>query len=181
MLFKDLIFASWYWAKYDLLLCMAKLKIWHLPNQDWSAWATTQIVQYLLYEHEFLPAKRVDCKDSNLTVLMSRLIWVLPDCIHYVSFVMLWPILIVLGFIMGPVKKHKIVIIFLPIHLNICFGCSKEPSHWGVSFEYPEHMFWFRNKKKSNFQLCCLIWRPDLYIGTCTVVQILELREFQPW
>ena len=23
----------------------------------------------------------------------------------------------------------KIVIIFLPINLNICFGCSKEPSH----------------------------------------------------
>ena len=27
----------------------------------------------------------------------------------------------------------------------MCFGCSKEPSHG--SFEYPQHMFWFRNKK----------------------------------
>ena len=25
--------------------------------------------------------------------------------------------------------ERKIVIIFLPINLNMCFGCSKEPSH----------------------------------------------------
>ena len=28
----------------------------------------------------------------------------------------------------GPVKQ-KLAIIFLPISLNMCFGCSKEPSH----------------------------------------------------
>ena len=44
----------------------------------------------------------------------------------------------------------KIAFISLPINLNTCFGCSKEPSHWDGSFEYPQHMFWFRNKKKSN-------------------------------
>ena len=27
------------------------------------------------------------------------------------------------------------------------FGYSKEPSHWKGSFEYPQHMFWLRNKK----------------------------------
>ena len=27
----------------------------------------------------------------------------------------------------------KIAIIFLPINLNICFGCSKEPSQWDGS------------------------------------------------
>ena len=37
--------------------------------------------------------------------------------------------------------EHKIVIIFLPINLNMCFGCSKEPSHWDSSFEYSQHMF----------------------------------------
>ena len=42
--------------------------------------------------------------------------------------------------------------IFLPISCNICFGCSKEPSHWDGSFEYPQHMFWLRNKK-INFSL----------------------------
>ena len=34
----------------------------------------------------------------------------------------------------------------------MCFGCSKEPSHRGGSFEYPQHMFCLRNKK-NNFQL----------------------------
>ena len=37
--------------------------------------------------------------------------------------------------------QHKIVNIFLPISFNICFGCSKEPSHLDGSFEYPQHMF----------------------------------------
>ena len=32
----------------------------------------------------------------------------------------------------------------------MCFGCSKEPSHWDCSFEYPQHMFWLRNKKKNS-------------------------------
>ena len=39
------------------------------------------------------------------------------------------------------------MIIFLPISLNISFGCSKEPSHRDGSFEYPQNMFWLRNKK----------------------------------
>ena len=54
---------------------------------------------------------------------------------------------------------HKIAIIFLTIRLNMCFGCSKEPSHRDGSFEYPQHMFWLRNKK-NNFQLCTLILGP---------------------
>ena len=39
----------------------------------------------------------------------------------------------------------------------MCFGCLKEPSLRDGSFEYPQHMFWFRNKKNS-FQLRTLIW-----------------------
>ena len=31
----------------------------------------------------------------------------------------------------------------------MCFGYSKEPSHRDGSFEYPQHMFWLRNKKIS--------------------------------
>ena len=54
--------------------------------------------------------------------------------------------------------ERTIGLIFLPINLNMCFGCSKEPSHRDGSFEYPQHMFWLRNKK-NNFQLCTLIWR----------------------
>ena len=57
-------------------------------------------------------------------------------------------------------KKRKIAIIFLSIRSNICFGCSKEPSHQDGSYEYQQHMFWLRNKK-NNFQLRTLIWGPD--------------------
>ena len=43
--------------------------------------------------------------------------------------------------------QRKIVNIFLPINFNICFGCSKEPSHWDGSFGYPQHMFWLKIRK----------------------------------
>ena len=39
--------------------------------------------------------------------------------------------------------ERKIVNIFLPISLNMWFGCSKELSHLDGSFEH----FWSRNKK----------------------------------
>ena len=42
----------------------------------------------------------------------------------------------------------KIVNFFLLISFNICCGCSKEPSHRDGSFEYPQHMFWVKNKGK---------------------------------
>ena len=44
---------------------------------------------------------------------------------------------------------HKIVNVFLPISLIICFGCSKESSQRDGSFEYPQHMLWSRNKKNT--------------------------------
>ena len=53
--------------------------------------------------------------------------------------------------------ERKIVIIFISISLNTCFGFSKELSHWDSSFEYPQNIFWLRN----NFQLSTLIWRCD--------------------
>ena len=56
----------------------------------------------------------------------------------------------------------KSVIIFLPNSLNRCFGCSKDLTHWDGSFEYPQHMFWLRNR--NNFQITSLIWRPDTII-----------------
>ena len=44
----------------------------------------------------------------------------------------------------------------------MCFGCSKEPSHGDASFEYPQHMFWLRNKK-NNFSYALL--SGGLYLG----------------
>ena len=41
----------------------------------------------------------------------------------------------------------------------MCFGCSKEPSHWDGSFEYPQHMFWMRNEE-NRFLTRTLIWGP---------------------
>ena len=52
----------------------------------------------------------------------------------------------------------KIAFISLLINSNMCFVCSKEPSHWDGSFEYPQHMFWLSNKK-DNFPVHTLIWR----------------------
>ena len=56
-------------------------------------------------------------------------------------------------------SKRKIASIFLSISLNMCFGCLKEPSHLDGCFEYPQHIFWLRNKK-NNFHLRTLIWGP---------------------
>ena len=56
-------------------------------------------------------------------------------------------------------SEHKNCDFFLSINLNMCFGCSKEPSHWDGSFEYPQHMLWIRNKENS-FPTRTLIWRP---------------------
>ena len=40
--------------------------------------------------------------------------------------------------------QHKIVNIFLPMIFSICFGCSKEQSHWDCSFECLQHgQTWF--------------------------------------
>ena len=41
------------------------------------------------------------------------------------------------------ILEYKIENIFLTNHSNVCFGCSKEPSHRDGSFEHPQHMFWF--------------------------------------
>ena len=55
--------------------------------------------------------------------------------------------------------QQKIVNIFLPIIFSICFGCSKEPPHREGSFEYPQHMFWLRNK--IVFLLHAPYYRPE--------------------
>ena len=56
-------------------------------------------------------------------------------------------------------KKSAILVDWFP---HPYFGCSKETSHPDSSFEYPQHMFWLRNKK-NNFQLHTLIWGPGVY------------------
>ena len=56
--------------------------------------------------------------------------------------------------------KRIILAVFLPMNLTIWFVCSKEPSHRDGSFEYPQHMFWLRNKKNDCYNAPLYIWRP---------------------
>ena len=70
------------------------------------------------------------------------------------------------------------VIIFLPINLNMCFGCSKEPYRDG-SFEYPQHMFWMRTKENS-FPIRTLICSPEMKdaaftIGVAVMFPIMDM------
>ena len=58
--------------------------------------------------------------------------------------------------------------IFLTINLNMRFEFSKEPSQRDGSFEYPQHMFWLRNKK-----IVFLIKYSRL--GALTVLSLLTL------
>ena len=67
---------------------------------------------------------------------------------------------------------RKIVIIFLSISLNMCFGCSKELSHRDSSFEYTQHMFWLKNNN-NNFQLHTLVWGPERGLGGRLICWIL--------
>ena len=54
----------------------------------------------------------------------------------------------------------KIVEHFSDINFIICFGCSKEPSHWDDSFEYLNHMFWKIRKVILN---CTLFFYYEAY------------------
>ena len=71
----------------------------------------------------------------------------------------------------------KMAFISLPIDLNRCFGCSKEPSHCDGSFEYPQHLFWVRNTK-IIFQYAllsgCLIIQPYLL----DIVDISSIKQY---
>ena len=46
---------------------------------------------------------------------------------------------IVLG--QGFVYLSEIAFVFLPISVNLCFGCSGEASHWDGSLEHPQYRF----------------------------------------
>ena len=70
---------------------------------------------------------------------------------------------------------RKLIIVFLPINLNMCFGCSKGPSHCDGSFEYPHHMFWMRNKE-DNIPIRTLIWRPGYsHLKWCLMAKSSQL------
>ena len=53
----------------------------------------------------------------------------------------------------------------------MCFRWPKEPSHRDGSFEYPQHMFWLRNKKTNLLRT--LISGPDIKLYLCLMSSIL--------
>ena len=68
----------------------------------------------------------------------------------------------------------------------MCFGCSKEPSHRGGSFEYPQQMFWLRNKKKIIVSYALLteehnkLWsstRENLHMGFATRKDLIQAAQ----
>ena len=94
--------------------------------------------------------------------------------------------IIMIGICIRPVKQNfqrKNVIIFLSTSLNMCFGYSKKTSLWDGSFEYPQHLFWLRNKK-NDFQLLTLIWGyvfgRDLMIFVNSLVPDQDQQSFGP-
>ena len=46
-----------------------------------------------------------------------------------------------IGLGQGFVYLSEIAFVFLPINLNLCFGCLGEASHWDGSFEHLQYRF----------------------------------------
>ena len=67
--------------------------------------------------------------------------------------------------------------IFLSVSFNICFGCSKEQSHWDGSLECPQHMFWLKIRK--SFFLYTLIKRPRFTTTSNRRRPIISLRDLK--
>ena len=62
----------------------------------------------------------------------------------------------------------KLWLFSFTISLNICFGCSKEPSHRDGSFEHPQHSFGREIRK-------IIFWYAGLSGGLIAWIKILEL------
>ena len=73
--------------------------------------------------------------------------------------------------------------IFLHVSFNICFGFSKEQPHCDGSFEYPQHMFWLRNKKiiflKHTLNLSTALRQVEFPFGLIPINQIGTLHKLR--
>ena len=71
-------------------------------------------------------------------------------------------------------RNHdQLNLIIFVFSLNMCFGYSKEPSHWDGSFVYPQHRFWLRNKK--------IIFSYALLSGGLDDSTFSRSRNNEPW
>ena len=98
-----------------------------------------------IVEVYFGGVSRADLKNATPTA------WLDLSCVILILYVLIAYVQLSKNF------QRKIATIFLPSNLNICYCCSTEPYHWDCSFEYPQHMFWLRNKKIGT----------HIYLGAC--------------
>ena len=90
-------------------------------------------------------SREASCETAHLSLRCSHLHQVAKSHELAHSYSQVW---------INKIFQRKLVNIFIPISFNICFGCSKEPSHWGGSFEYPQHNFgWERRKLNFHYKL----------------------------
>ena len=64
------------------------------------------------------------------------------------------------------------------VSFSICFWCLKEPYHLDGSFEYPQHMFWLRNKKKIYF--CTHSYTPVAPLNVKNLIKHSKCENFFP-
>ena len=73
----------------------------------------------------------------------------------------------------------KIVKNLFDINFYICFGCSKEPSHWDDSFEYLNHVL--VENMKSNFELHFVVFfimKPTIVLMIIIILLLLITMGF---
>ena len=76
--------------------------------------------------------------------------------------------------IIGPVKQiflSKMMIIYLFISLNMCFGCSKEPSHWDSKNRLIEKVLLSTHNICFGWEIKKIIFSYTLLsVGQCTML-----------
>ena len=128
----------------------------------------------LLIRHCLQQWKGSYCFNSCLTEPRCILHSVYPDPAHLISIcTVCHAVSESTVLLIGPVKQKLFAYYcdyFLIHQLKHVFWVPKRTVSSRRSFEYPQHMFWLRNKK-NNFQLRTLIWgpalvmlNPDLYL-----------------
>ena len=76
---------------------------------------------------------------------------------------------------------RKMLISFLFLDENICYGYSLEAPRWGASNEYPQHMFLSRNKKNIMWiplLICSYVRTPNSYLQITYFLFNLKLLLF---
>ena len=122
----------------EFFICLFDL-ILYIPSTIFKLYWDGKVTQIFFFQNQLFQQN-----SFWNTIRMSGLIWVQTACKSYKQATLDDKEL-------RKMFKRIIVIIFLITGLNMRCGFSKE-----LFFQYPQHLFWLRNKK-NNFQLHTLI------------------------